>query len=502
MQLKDVFIRQGIAFLEPRSVVMKGHKTAERDEDRDKDFVNSLKDRLGVPRDEEPYVPPPQPASPPHMPQQPPAVRSPLRELPPSPPPIAGPSNPTSHTTNSFPNTHDEELPRQRRRKVPSRPTNRTPTPSPPPREHPSQPKHKPPFRSQPRTSQPKGSQNQKLSSSQLQRQLTLSRFFPGGGGSNETSTTGSVKGKGKVAELANELMFSPHRQSAAAMNMDGGGDPDSDEEEAFRSIHMNFSPKPTKEQKPPTFLGSKAKGKEFKVYRDPDPNESNTNNDGDNEPPLPDGYDANMEEDSNSEFGFSFDFDLKEVDKAEKEALGLLSDGSYKGQAETQVGDGPSTTAGRSSRSQTLVGSTAGFDSTGGHSGHDTENSKSSTSRNPPSSSSVSGTGSGSGGSVPLWGPHATEGNGTATNGQSHSEVQPPLGTQAAPIAIDDDDDDLFFSSNTRSGGRAEVISIDDTDNEGEGEEEIDKENVPVMVRRQRRRVLPEGTIIDISED
>lgn len=47
MLLKDVMIRRGIAFLEPENVVMKGHKTEEREANQDSDFVRALRRRLG-----------------------------------------------------------------------------------------------------------------------------------------------------------------------------------------------------------------------------------------------------------------------------------------------------------------------------------------------------------------------------------------------------------------------------------------------------------------------
>ncbi len=47
MLLKDVRIQNGIAFLEPAKVVMKGWKTEELEEVQDADFVRSLRLRLG-----------------------------------------------------------------------------------------------------------------------------------------------------------------------------------------------------------------------------------------------------------------------------------------------------------------------------------------------------------------------------------------------------------------------------------------------------------------------
>jgi RecQ-mediated genome instability protein 1 len=47
MLLKDVLIRQGMAFLEPGNVVFKGHQTEGRVANQDRDFVIGLKTRMG-----------------------------------------------------------------------------------------------------------------------------------------------------------------------------------------------------------------------------------------------------------------------------------------------------------------------------------------------------------------------------------------------------------------------------------------------------------------------
>ena len=47
MILKDVPIRNGIAFLEPSNVILKGYMTEELDEYRDVDFARGLRVRLG-----------------------------------------------------------------------------------------------------------------------------------------------------------------------------------------------------------------------------------------------------------------------------------------------------------------------------------------------------------------------------------------------------------------------------------------------------------------------
>lgn len=51
MVIRDVTIRRGTAFLEPKCVELKGHQTADRDERREAIFLRGLKLRLGyVPR--------------------------------------------------------------------------------------------------------------------------------------------------------------------------------------------------------------------------------------------------------------------------------------------------------------------------------------------------------------------------------------------------------------------------------------------------------------------
>jgi RecQ-mediated genome instability protein 1 len=47
MLLKDVFIRRGIGFLEPKCVVMKGHQTQDREACQDYEFMRGLRLRLG-----------------------------------------------------------------------------------------------------------------------------------------------------------------------------------------------------------------------------------------------------------------------------------------------------------------------------------------------------------------------------------------------------------------------------------------------------------------------
>ena len=47
MLLKDVFIRRGIAWLEPKNIIHKGYQTEERQQMQDHDFVNGLNLRMG-----------------------------------------------------------------------------------------------------------------------------------------------------------------------------------------------------------------------------------------------------------------------------------------------------------------------------------------------------------------------------------------------------------------------------------------------------------------------
>jgi hypothetical protein len=47
MLLKNVMFRQGIAFLEPANVVLKGHSTEDRQVHQDANFLRGLKRRMG-----------------------------------------------------------------------------------------------------------------------------------------------------------------------------------------------------------------------------------------------------------------------------------------------------------------------------------------------------------------------------------------------------------------------------------------------------------------------
>ncbi|KAF9456620.1 hypothetical protein BDZ94DRAFT_1275214 [Collybia nuda] len=115
MILKDLTIRRGIAWLEPESIILMGHKTGDRDECRQSEFVRGLRTRMGLleleiaPESRVPLV---------HVPNNEPQWRNqhnlsesrpPLREI--SPPP----SPPSAHHIND-----DEDL-EPRRRRVPGR---------------------------------------------------------------------------------------------------------------------------------------------------------------------------------------------------------------------------------------------------------------------------------------------------------------------------------------------------------------------------------------------
>lgn len=47
MQLKDVLVRKGIAFLDPKNIFHKGYQTEDRVATQDRDFVRSLRVRMG-----------------------------------------------------------------------------------------------------------------------------------------------------------------------------------------------------------------------------------------------------------------------------------------------------------------------------------------------------------------------------------------------------------------------------------------------------------------------
>ncbi|EKM58284.1 uncharacterized protein PHACADRAFT_193408 [Phanerochaete carnosa HHB-10118-sp] len=188
MLLKDVSIRRGIAWLEPKNVILKGYQTQERQDMQDSDFMRRLNIRLGKPestvvRALAPLADPAPAANSLPIAQPVPAPlahasdnnsstraarpsasggRAPLQQIGEPKLPVAGPSN--SHAD-------DEEQPR--RRKVPAR------SPSPARKDRP-----------------------------------VVSRYFASGSGA----------AKDKAKELASELQLSPHRQPALFL-------PESDEE-------------------------------------------------------------------------------------------------------------------------------------------------------------------------------------------------------------------------------------------------------------------------------
>ncbi|KAI0671736.1 hypothetical protein C8Q78DRAFT_794069 [Trametes maxima] len=135
MIIKNVWIRHGIALLKPECVELKGHHTADRDEQRDAIFIRALKERLGEPLEDEPAAAP-EPAgapAPEHAPAQAaaPVPRSPLREI--SPPPAGAEAGP-SQSPRRIEREHDDDAGQPRRRKRPSR-AGRSPSLEPPPRE-------------------------------------------------------------------------------------------------------------------------------------------------------------------------------------------------------------------------------------------------------------------------------------------------------------------------------------------------------------------------------
>ncbi|KAJ6576612.1 hypothetical protein DFH09DRAFT_1078188 [Mycena vulgaris] len=113
--LRNVFIRRGIAFLEPACVTFKGHQTEDREILQEADFARGLRHRLGRPEPEPELAPQvqqaaavqPAPAPPPQE------IRSPLREI--SPPPSPTLPVETHHHSD------DEDQPRRRR--VPAPPS-------------------------------------------------------------------------------------------------------------------------------------------------------------------------------------------------------------------------------------------------------------------------------------------------------------------------------------------------------------------------------------------
>ncbi|CCM01393.1 uncharacterized protein FIBRA_03444 [Fibroporia radiculosa] len=179
MILKNVPIRKGVAFLEPKCIVMKGHQVTDLEAFQERDFARGLRFRLGKPDDPAEEEPEQQIAvmaqeqrqvapNSVSLPMQ--SVRSPLRELDEL-VPVAGPSG----------ISHVDDVGQPRKRKLPDR-SQRSPSPNPPPR--------------------------------QTGRQETQSRFFE-----SQSRTVNPSAG------LANERLLSPHRQQAIFV-------PNSDEED------------------------------------------------------------------------------------------------------------------------------------------------------------------------------------------------------------------------------------------------------------------------------
>ncbi|KAI0951277.1 hypothetical protein AcW1_008360 [Taiwanofungus camphoratus] len=258
MILKDVCVRKGLAFLEPKSVIMKGHQNADLNAMQDRDFARSLRLRLGLPDDPAEHAPAPEAVAPAAdaAPAVDPAagaaqgdprpeaaaaraqvaqmtsVRSPLRELSDPPSPLAaGPSRPS----------HDDDAGQPRRRKLPSR-AGRSPSPTPPPR-----------------TANRPGTQ-------------THSRYFSPGASSHGAYV------RNPSADLARERLFSPHRQPPVVV-------PDSDEDEFDTPSATLVSAKPPRG----TAMSTNAPSDEFDFESD-----------------------------------FADDSFLEQVDRMEREALGL----------------------------------------------------------------------------------------------------------------------------------------------------------------------------------
>ncbi|KAJ7126877.1 hypothetical protein C8R44DRAFT_873998 [Mycena epipterygia] len=107
--LRNVFIRRGIAFLEPACVTLKGHQTEDREALQEADFARGLRHRLGRPEPEPEPAQQVQQAAAAQVALDPPPpqeMRSPLRDI--SPPP-----SPTLLDTHHH--SDDEDQPRRRR---------------------------------------------------------------------------------------------------------------------------------------------------------------------------------------------------------------------------------------------------------------------------------------------------------------------------------------------------------------------------------------------------
>lgn len=241
MLLKDVFIRRGIAWLEPKNVILKGYQTPERQDMQDRDFVRGLNIRLGyvfqilrreprltprpVSKSEDTTVSAPAPPAGPAPAANPPPIVRPV------PAPTAPASNNSSSTRAAQPSTSKDRAPLQqidepespvagpsnsraddeeqpRRRKVPAR------NPSPAREDGP-----------------------------------VVSRYF----------ASGSRAAKDKAKELASELQLSPHRQPALFL-------PESDGEHDSVTKSPHRAPK-ANESKAPDWRMTLAGGDESSEY-------------------------------------------------------------------------------------------------------------------------------------------------------------------------------------------------------------------------------------------
>ncbi|KAJ3538111.1 hypothetical protein NM688_g6566 [Phlebia brevispora] len=187
MLLKNVFIRRGIAFLEPGNVVLKGHETVERQAEADQTFVQGLRMRLGKPPDDPAPRAGNQPA------QNAPAPLLPLgllqRTVQPPPAPawtVCSPRQERAETTRPGPShvSTNEGKEKQQRGRISGGPEAASAKPA-----------------------------------STVHSALSSSKYFAGSGVPGVTS-----KGKQKEADLSRALRLSPHRASPILY-------PDSDED-------------------------------------------------------------------------------------------------------------------------------------------------------------------------------------------------------------------------------------------------------------------------------
>ncbi|KAG5646990.1 hypothetical protein DXG03_001714 [Asterophora parasitica] len=205
MLLKDVRINRGIAFLEPKCVVLVGCKTDDRDENRLTDFARGLRTRMRLPdlpptdAHQNHAAPAPAVRNPtqlqapaPRPPPPAPAVRSPLRDI--SPPPCP----PAMY------NNDDEDL-ETRRRRIPIR----NPEPDPPASE---------------RTMRPLPSSNRTITSSYFANSSSSSVTTSGSGSKSRSQTAvGSAPGPSFLP-----MTLSPTIGQRAPRNLHFGSPPPS----------------------------------------------------------------------------------------------------------------------------------------------------------------------------------------------------------------------------------------------------------------------------------